>query len=146
MTRSEFNEEVCDFSSLFYFCCEYLHADFVQDYFHEGDLQDQIRDDIDDTLRYEDWETIRDSLYGIETGYSWYLRNGCLNYEPVRDEDNEFDYLIGDVIERLELDGFFEDEEEDAEEDEEYDGLALAQSITSNLVPNGCVRSVPNEN
>lgn len=149
MTRQEFSEEVVDFSSLYSFCCEYLRGDFVQDYYADGDLQDQIVEDIDDCLHYSDWEELRDSLNAIETDYCWYLRNGCLDYVPVRNEDNEFDYLIRDVIERLELDGFFEDEEEDAEEDdedEEYDGSALVQSITSDLVPKGCVRSVSNEN
>ena len=114
MTRREFDEEINSFDDLLNFCNDNNIYE-LEDVIDSESLDEYIWEEIRDFTGT--WEDLRDRLYDIETGYSWYRRDGWLEYVYL-DEDDFYRYK-SDVIERADDLGIWDDEDQ-AEDDDEH--------------------------
>ena len=112
MTRQEWEDSIEDIGDLVSFSNETgyqdsEYCDVIDDY----GLDDCISEDI----RYYDgsWQSLRDALDSIETGYDWYKREGCLDYTGL--DSSDYRDMKEEMLQELIDDDFFD--EEDADED-----------------------------
>lgn len=119
MTRSEFINDITQWSELFEFCEEnMLHA--CDDLYGAGSVNERIDEDIRIFRRDYSWQSLRDMLDDISDGYDWYRRDGVLEYTPMDDED-DFEEYKEHVLQEADMNEVWEeDDEEDFffEEDE----------------------------
>ena len=112
MTREEWIEEIDSLSALIDWCRDNSECeDVFEDFIYEDDLDEYIADDI----RNFDWEwyDLRDNLNNISTGYPWYRIDGSFDYVGFR--EYEYDEFKDTVLECLDEEGYFDDEDEDEE-------------------------------
>lgn len=111
MTREEF-DDIRYFYQLVDACQEYdLH--YLDDYIDGEDLDGEV--DYDIGCGNYSWDTLRDNLNQIETGYDFYRRDGAFDYVPCDAEDLES--LKAEIARCIEqLGGFDEDDDEDTYE------------------------------
>ena len=133
MTRREFIDNVCDFDDLMRFCYD-EDCDIMEDV--TADLKGALDEEIKEAVDHWYWYDIRDRLNDIPEGYTWYHRNGLLDWEDI---DDSFDEWKADVMEwASDNDVFEEDDEEETEEygapqDEPFDTVAAGQGETEDL-------------
>jgi len=116
MTRQEFVDGVTEWYELMEFCQDY-GIEVCDDVIDEEDYESNVEDDICD--RDCGWSTLRDCLNDLPEGdYSYYHRNGWLDYEGL-DEYGDFRAYKQDVLDWMDHYGEWDEEEED--EEDEYD-------------------------
>ena len=121
MTREELREEICDMDDLARFCTDHDMYEFLDEYRSEYDISDwveecYVRDIYDENSWGDVYNILSDINYTIEN-YDWfYIGNWCV--EPV--DQVMFEDLREELINDLENDGFFDDEEDDAEDGRDY--------------------------
>lgn len=123
MTRAEFVENVCDWSELLNFCydndcneCEDIYSSSARDEY----INENLINMVDNA---SDWRDLLHALDNIDDGYDYYIRDEYGEW-PVAG-DYEFDHYKGYVLEWMDKNEYWDDEEEeeygdcDAEEEEE---------------------------
>lgn len=112
MTREEWIEEMDSLSALIDWCRDNAECeDVFDDFIYEDSLDEYIAEDI----RNFDWgwDDLRDNLNNISTGYPWYRVDGSFDYVGFHEYD--YDEFKETVLECLDEEGYFEDEDEDEE-------------------------------
>lgn len=120
MTRSYFLDYVDTWDALLEFCRD-ENCDICEDIYDSEGIDDIINDSLPDLIRNEGWETVRDTLYDIPTGYDYYRCDGSFDYVGMGDDD-DFDGYKEDVLNWMDDGGYWEDEDE--EDDDEYEEAA----------------------
>ena len=118
MTREEF-EGIEYFDDLMDFCSNY-DCDIYNEIYNENSYCDCIEEVIEDMLRYNTWEDVRDYLNNLpDTDYNYYRRTDD-GWEGI-DENSDFDDIKNEVRDWAEEEEIFdeEDEEEDGQENDE---------------------------
>lgn len=117
MTRSEFLENVTDWSELIEFCRD-EDCDICEDVYDEESRDDVITERIVDWARNADsWQDLADRLSEITTGYDYYSEDDYGDWNGLTDSDFE-DYKT-DVLDWMDNNDYW-DEDEDEDEEEEY--------------------------
>ena len=112
MTREEWIDEIDSLSALIDWCRDNSECeDVFEDFIYEDSLDEYIADDI----RNFDWgwDDLRDNLNNISTGYPWYRVDGSFDYVGFHEYD--YDEFKDTVLECLDEEGYFDDEDEDEE-------------------------------
>lgn len=118
MTRSEFLDNV---EYTLYNVMEYVDDFGIGDYspFEDiGDgnvLDDWVNDDVSECDR--NWDTLRDLLDDIPTGYEYYRRDGYFDYVGL--DDSDANDLVDRILEIMDDNEWWDDEDEDDEVIEE---------------------------
>lgn len=113
MTRSYFTDFVTTWDELLELCSD-EDCSVCEDIISDDGLDEYIDSDICNT-NYS-WRDIRDFLNAIPTEFDYYLYNGPFDYIGLNDDD--FVDYKGRVLDWMDENGLWEDEEC---EDEEYD-------------------------
>ena len=116
MTREEFIENVNDFYDLLEVCRDndlYACADIRE----KDELFDScnIDNEIIEAVRSYSWHSIRDMLDGLDDDGNYYIVNGILDYECV---DRDFEYYKNGVIDEMDEDNLWEEEDGEDETDD----------------------------
>lgn len=128
MTREQFIEQYNSFDELYDFAQDNNLYDFFDDYFTEDGLDEFINDKMADMTRYESWTTVRDYLDEVPQGYDWYrIDQYDGNFYGVDAEDCE--NIKQQILEALDEEGDFWEEEADDEVDEEEEFDEYAEEI-----------------
>ena len=117
MKRSEFRENYCDSVSSLMSAISELELwdtfdNICDDYYKDEQVNEWLRQTEDD------WESVRDTLSNIPTGYDYYWSDGWVEYEGINDHDRYEISRIRDAIEDA-MDGYWE-EEDDEESEEDF--------------------------
>lgn len=115
MTRQDFIDGVTTWGELLDFCYN-EDCDICEDIVDNDTMSEEIDEELYEVARERSWRDVRDLLNEINTDYDYYRRDGGLSYIPL--DDSDFDDYKDDVIEWMDNNGYWEDDEED----EEYDG------------------------
>ena len=145
MTIEQFNDEVCNFTDLYYFCLRHDYYDLVEDY-RDGESIDEYIDMyyMDDISGYS-WRdlchTLTDLEYEVENYNMFYVGNGCV--EGVSDYGPEYDEMKAELIRVLTEDGELvidEDDEVDHKDEDQFiyveepaeepDGIAVEEDFS----------------
>lgn len=108
MTRDEFLENILDMDDLKRFGYDYGYEYTLEDVYDRDSYNGWVWDSIRDWC--DDWESLATWLYNLpETNDGrWF----DISDEPCVVGDYEFESWKDDMLERLDRDGFFENEEE----------------------------------
>ena len=123
MTRQEFVNSIDFWYELIDFCRD-MECDVCEEIINGDDLEERIREDFNDYGSEYPWTDIRGWLNDIVEGHDYYVRNGSFEYEYLCDSD--FDDYKDSVIEWMDRNGLWDDEDDEWEEVEE-DVLAEEQ-------------------
>lgn len=132
MTRTEFFEEVNDWSDLMNFADHVGYT--LGDIFFSGDESSYVEDDINDYVRYRyDWEELKDILDGLDFSGEVYDRVDSFEYDDITDKFEEYKEYLADYCDNHdywdEEDEEVEEENEEAEEDEEDDEVETEDEV-----------------
>lgn len=122
MTRTEFFEEVCDWSDLIGMSNDNNYC--LGDIFLSGDQDSFVDDDIDEYVRYHrcDWEELRDILDGLDFSGEVYERVAIFEYEDITDRFEEYKRSLADYFDNNDYwDEEVEESDEQNEEESEYE-------------------------
>lgn len=111
MTRQEFIEDVNSFSDLVSFCVDEGIEDLCDDVYEAGYINDILMESIGNM---RDWEEVRDLLVNIPTRCDYYREDGYGGYE---DADYSFDDYKNEVLQYMDENGTWDEDEEDADDD-----------------------------
>lgn len=118
MTRREFIDEITTFSELKDLCYEEGCYE-LDEYFDGSDFENYANDDLYEYVRDGDrWDYVRDALNALDDSYDFYYRNGMLDYTGFTRDDGEFDDLKQNVLEWMDDNERWDDEEDEEEEEE----------------------------
>lgn len=114
MTRQEWIDSIGDFGDLVHFCLDSgYQEDEANQILSDYDLDNYVEDDI---RSYDcGWQSLRDYLNEIPSGYDWYRCNGYFDYDGLTND--EFEDWKADVLSELDRDGYFDDDEEEDDDD-----------------------------
>ena len=115
MTRQEFLDSATTIDELAELCVEYDIEIDGENIISWGDLDGNICEDIIDETRRSTWDDIRDALDEIDNSARWYIREDCLEYRALGDGD--FDEILEEAIFYCEVNGIFEDDDEEETEE-----------------------------
>lgn len=121
MTRREFIENVEDFVDLIRFCWDENLDDLIY-VFSADDLNERVFEDI---REYDNWQDAYNFLGRIPAGYAWYTEEWG-DYIGVPDE--EFPRYKQTVLEAMDEDGAWDDEEDEPETEPDYTNMAAEAS------------------
>ena len=109
MTRQEFIDDILDMSDLYNFCANTRGYDHViEDIYAEDALDDYVNNEVSS---YTDWRDLYNFLEDIPTGYDWYRIDYYGDITGI--DDSEFEDIKSDLLDELDSDEWFEDEEEE---------------------------------
>lgn len=116
MTRQEFIDNVTTWSELLDFCYD-EDIDFCEDVYTEDAKDDYFNDMLVDMARDAgSWRELYDRLEEIPTGYDYYIRDYYGDFEGADDDD--FDSRYEDVLEYMDDNEYWGDDEEEEVEEE----------------------------
>ncbi len=115
MTRQEFIDDITTWSELIDFCHD-ENIDYCDNVYSDERYNDHINDELEDTARNEGWQDVRDWLTSLPSGYDYYIEDGYGEWEVA--DDDAFDDIRGEVIEYMDNNDYWDEDEE--EEIEEY--------------------------
>lgn len=125
MTRSEFFEEICDFSDLLNLCWE-ESLSTCEDIYSEDSMNEFIDEELEDMIRHRSWKEIRDALNDIPEGYDYYRLDGYGEWVAL--DDRDFDYYKTEVLREMDANNSWEDEPE--EEALEFDEVTFDELLS----------------
>lgn len=117
MTRQEFIDSVTDFYELTDFCRDW-DLDICGDVYSEDDRDSYLNEVIHAWACDETWQSVRDMLDHIVTGYDWYRRHYDDEWEGI---DDEFEDYKDRVIDFMDENAYWDDEEDEEEEEDEQE-------------------------
>lgn len=122
MTRQEFIEEVNDFYDLIEFCDE-QDIDLCNRVYAQADYDAMINECLCDWAREGHWWDVLERLRNLPTGYDWYY-DGDYGWEEAYFPD-----FKNEVIDIMDRDDAWDEEEvdEEDEDDEEETALGVTQ-------------------
>lgn len=117
MTRQEFVDGVEYWSDLVDFCNQ-EGCSICEDVYSDGDRDYDIEEELCEMVRDSNWREVLDTLqaYDRDSGYDYYLKNGCGEFEGLNDED--FTSYKDDVLDWGDNNDIWDDDEEDDDEEE----------------------------
>ena len=125
MTRAEFLDNITDWSELKEFCSEW-DCDCCDDIYDEDERDEKIGEDIDEYACDYSWDSLRDLLNDIPSGYDYYCRNSAFSWEEADDE--MFERYKSDVCDWADDGGVWDEDEEDEDIFEEEDDIFAEES------------------
>lgn len=125
MTRREFIENIEEFNDLIQFCWDEGLGDLI-DVFSAETLNERVFEVIVDYDRYNDWRDVYNFLGRIPTNYAWYTEDDWGDYIGVSDE--EFPRYKQTVLEAMDEDGAWDDEEDEHETEPDYANMTAEAS------------------
>lgn len=122
MTRTEFLEDVTEFSELREFANEYDIWRPVEDLVDDDDIDREVDDAISEMAGREEWRYIKECLDQVPDYAGWFLRDGYLDFVDATEED--FDRIKQEILEYADDRDVWdaEDEDDDYYEDTDADG------------------------
>lgn len=119
MTRSEFIDNVTEFSELIDFCRD-EGCDELEDVYSDDGMDEYIDEELVDMARNCDgWRSLLDTLSGITTGYDYYYRDEYGDWVGLGDSD--FDDYKNDVLDWMDSNDYWDDEEDEDDEEEYFE-------------------------
>jgi len=117
MTKQEFLEKIIDVDSLYEFCSEYGYESYTDDLYSSDAYNEYLEEDFAEALRNNSWRDVRDMMNNTDDPYDdpWWVRSDY-DYEFYPADDGWLWDTRNELLEELEGDGFFEEEDEDDEE------------------------------
>ncbi len=117
MTRQEFIDNVDNMNELLEVCIEAGREELFDGYYSCEEYDDRVTNEIYDEIREYGWaDAVRYAYDDLPGGYSWYLCPPGEGWDCYRGvDDYEFRELKSYVQEQLENDGWFDEEVEDEE-------------------------------
>lgn len=116
MTRSYFLDYVTDWDELIELCRDY-DCDICEDIISDDTLDEYVDSDISGTDY--GWRSLRDYLSDIPTGYDYYRCDGSFDYVGL--DDGDFEDYKARVLEWMDADDLWEEEENEDEGDDDFD-------------------------
>lgn len=116
MTRMEFIEEVTEWHELIDLCQDY-GCDVCDDVIDDDTLDEYVESDISNNGCA--WRDLRDYLSDIPTGYNYYRCDGVFDYVGLGDE--EFEDYKSSVLDWMDADDLWNDEDDEDEEGFDFD-------------------------
>ncbi len=111
MTRQEFIENITTWSELLDFCYD-NDSNVCEDIISYDTMDEEIESDLQEEVGNRSWRDIRDLLSDINTNYDYYRRDGMFDYCPM-DDDSDFDEYKDVVLDWMDDNGYWDDEEDD---------------------------------
>lgn len=117
MTRREFEEECTSVNDLIDFAYEHDLYNVLEDIYYSDSYDEIIEQDVADWTG--GWESLRDWLSDLPSGYEYYWRS---EYDGTWEgiDYSHYDMIHGWIVEAYDFDEEEEEEEEDFEEEESY--------------------------
>lgn len=150
MTRQEFIDDVTSWSELIEFCGD-NGCYCCEDVYDEYDRDSYINENLVDMARNADnWESLKETLEDITTGYDYYRRDDGGEWYGL--DDSDFDDYKDDVLEWADDHDVFEDEEEEdpddyfCEDDEDDDFVAPEEPMSIGELLGACSSQLTNIN
>ena len=119
MKRSEFmNGPAHEYGlgDLVNFCWENGCDDIVSDVYDEEQYYREIDEAVEEYIHNYSWTRLREALNDLPEGYSYYRRNGTLDWDGLENED--VDDYIDDVVAWMDDNDGWDPEDDDEEDDE----------------------------
>lgn len=118
MTRLEFSENIRTIGNIIEFCWDNNYDEFVEDIIPSDRLDERVCDIIREMTYNTSFVAIRNFLNDIEPGYGYYREDTYFSIGHLTDDD--FCDMRDELYERLEDDGFFEEDGEDGDVEAQY--------------------------
>ena len=115
MRREEFVNDITDWDDLVNFCREWGYDNYVENVYSDDSLDDVLDEFFSDMMSERRWYDVKEAMDDIPQGYDWYYFDWGDCYQL---DGYELEETKGRLLEELDEDGFF-DEEDDEEECEE---------------------------
>lgn len=118
MTRDEFVNDISSWYEYISFCNEHGYEDWVEDIYYGDSLEEILLENI------HEWRESINELYIVLDNLPYIYSDSVYYYggiDDVRDVDNEFEAYKHDLLDRLDEDGFFDEEESEDEREPEVD-------------------------
>ena len=138
MTRQEFIDDVQYWSELIDFC--YEEGCYVcEDVYTSDQRDDRIDEDVSEMMRNNSWRTILDTLqtYDDQSGYEYYSLDGYGDWIGLDDDD--LASYKDDVLEWMDNNGRWGDENDEDENDEDDNIPTEAEDLSLNELFNAGV-------
>lgn len=116
MTRSFFEDYVTDWPELIDLCRD-CDCDICNNIIDGDSLDEYVDSDISD-CDYG-WQALRDYLSDIPTGYDYYQYDGAFDYVGM--DDGDFENYKSSVLDWMDENELWDDDEEDEENEDEED-------------------------
>ena len=116
MTRNEFLESVVYWSELIDFCND-VGCSYCEDIFDEDGMNDYINERLIDWAREDSWQDLHARLDDIPSGYDYYLLDDYGEWQGLGDSD--FDSYKDDVLEWMDSNGYWDEDDDEDELDDE---------------------------
>ena len=112
MRREEFINDIVDWGDLVNFCCEQGYDNYVENIYGDYALDDALDEFFSDMISERRWYDVKEAMDDIPQGYDWYYFDYSDCY-PV--DDYELNETKDRLLEELDEDGFFDDEDDEEE-------------------------------
>jgi hypothetical protein len=112
MTRTQFEEEIVDWTDLVDFCRQYDLAT-CEDIYDAEEMDERINDEI--ATGCYNWRDLVDDLRSIDQDWEYYRFHGSLDYEYMN--DNDFERYKDAAFDEADRYDIFEDEDEETDDD-----------------------------
>lgn len=117
MTKQYFINEVNSWSELMDVCYD-EGCNCCDDVYDDEAYDETIDNQIMDWLESESWRDVLARLNDLPTGYDYYTRDDWGEWHGV---DNDFDVYKSDVFDWFEDNGYWEDEAQEDNQEDDYD-------------------------
>ena len=119
MTRQEFIDDITSWWELIDFCNDEGYEDYIDDIYSEESREDYLDNDLVQRARNAgSWTDLLSTLDDIPTGYDYYRMDDYGDWHPL--DDYDFNDRKEEVLDRLDEDDFWDEEDEEEEPVEEY--------------------------
>ena len=114
MRRQDFIDNINTFDDLLSFCDNNGYEQFFEDYVDEDYADECLNEMFVDVIREFGWSEARDQMNNQDTGYTWYRRDAW--GDLVGCDDDDFESLKDEVLDYVDDDEAWDDEEPVEEE------------------------------
>lgn len=128
MTRQEFLENVTTFVELKDFCYD-QDCDLLDDVYDGESMDEDINECLAEWARNDTWRELYDRLENIPSGYDWYCNddyNGWIGLD-----DYDFDQRKQDVLNWMDDNGYWEEDEDDEDDGDDVFAEELARDAAA---------------
>lgn len=117
MNRQEFIDNVEDVADFLSFCFDNNYDSYAECIYDDSSRDDYINEQLPEMVSYNSWYEIRDTLNSLsdQGNYDYWRRDNYGDWNGI--DDDEFEYMKNDLLERLDEDNFFDDDEGEEEEE-----------------------------
>lgn len=128
MTRQEFLENVTTFGELKDFCYD-QDCDLLEDVYDEDSMNEDINEHLVDWAYNDTWQELYSRLEDIPTGYDWYRNDDYDGWIGL--DDSDFDQYKQDVLDWMDVNGYWEDDEDDEGDGDDVFAEELARDAAA---------------